>query len=168
MPTAVKSLAAHLGDGDPVAWRAALRVFELSYGKPAESVELDLDVVDPLHLAEMTSAERALLVARVLEVHPHLAELVPLHLRAMEQAGEGHPLEAEKWRRTPRPVLGVSWVQAVENSSTTPTSSRQNRSTVRILIRSSGEWGASICGPNEIMSRAPGTRSPITAVSSQA
>jgi hypothetical protein len=58
-----------------------LRVFELSYGKPAETVEVDLDVVDPLHVAEMTAAERALLVARVLEVHPHLAEMVPLRLR---------------------------------------------------------------------------------------
>jgi hypothetical protein len=82
VPAAIKSLAAHLGDGDPVAWRAALRVFELSYGKPAETVELDLDVVDPLHVAEMTSAERAQLVARVLEQHPHLAELVRLRLRA--------------------------------------------------------------------------------------
>jgi hypothetical protein len=55
VPAAIKSLAAHLGDGDPVAWRAALRVFELSYGKPAETVELDLDIVDPLHVAEMTA-----------------------------------------------------------------------------------------------------------------
>ena len=95
MPAAIKSLAAHLGDGDPVAWRAALRVFELSYGKPAETVELDLDVVDPLHVAEMTSAERALLVARVLEVHPHLAELVPLRLRAVAEVEEGYPLKPE-------------------------------------------------------------------------
>jgi hypothetical protein len=95
VPAAIKSLAAHLGDGDPVAWRAALRVFELSYGKPAEMVELDLDVVDPLHVAEMTSAERALLIARVLEVHPQLAELVPQRLRAMEQVEEGYPLKPE-------------------------------------------------------------------------
>ena len=58
-------------------------MFELSCGKAAETVELDLDVVDPIHVAEMTSAERALLVARVLEVHPHLAELVPQRLRAV-------------------------------------------------------------------------------------
>jgi hypothetical protein len=95
VPAAIKSLAAHLGDGDPVAWRAALRVFELSYGKPAETVELDLDVVDPLHVAEMTSAERALLVARVLEHHPHLAELIPLRLRSVDEAHEGYPLEPE-------------------------------------------------------------------------
>jgi hypothetical protein len=91
VPAAIKSLAAHLGDGDPVAWRAALRVFELSYGKPAETVELDFDAVDPLHVAEMTSAERALLVARVLEVHPHLAELVPLRLREVSGAHTNEP-----------------------------------------------------------------------------
>jgi hypothetical protein len=44
----------HLGTGEASSWRAALRVFELSYGKPAETVEPDLDVVDPLHVAEMT------------------------------------------------------------------------------------------------------------------
>jgi hypothetical protein len=43
----------------------------------------------------MTSAERALLVARVLEVHPHLAELVPLHLRPVGEVEEGHPLKPE-------------------------------------------------------------------------
>ncbi len=63
-----------------------LRVFELSYGKPAETVELDLDVVDPLHVAEMTATERSQLVARVLEQHPHLAELVPMRLRAVAEA----------------------------------------------------------------------------------
>ena len=36
-----------------------------------------------------------------------------------------------------------------------------------MLTRSLGECGASICGPNETMSR-PGTLLPITAVSSQA
>jgi hypothetical protein len=77
-----------------VAWRAALRVFELSYGKPAETVELDLDLVDPLHVAEMTSAERAQLAARVLEHHPHLAVLVPLHLRPVGAVPGGIPAQA--------------------------------------------------------------------------
>src|SRR4029079_8217132 len=54
-----------------------------------------------------------------------------------------------------------------ESSSTNPTSRRQNRSTVGIETLSSGECGASICGPNEIMS-SPGTLSPITAVWSPA
>lgn len=62
VPAAIKSLAAHLGEGDPDAWRAALRVFELSYGKPAETVELDVEHVDPLHVGEMTAAERSVLL----------------------------------------------------------------------------------------------------------
>jgi hypothetical protein len=32
VPPAVASLRAHLGDGDPAAWRAGLRVLELAYG----------------------------------------------------------------------------------------------------------------------------------------
>jgi hypothetical protein len=64
-------------------------------GKPAETVELDLDVVDPLHVAEMTSAERAHLVARVLESHPHLAELIPERLRAVAEVEDGYPVEPE-------------------------------------------------------------------------
>jgi hypothetical protein len=43
----------------------------------------------------MTSAERAQLVARVLEQHPHLAELVPLRLRAVEEVADGEPYELE-------------------------------------------------------------------------
>ena len=83
MPAAIKSLAAHLGDGDPDAWRAALRVFELRYGKPAESAEID---VDPLRVREMTGAERAALMARVLDDHPELAELVPERLCAVQRS----------------------------------------------------------------------------------
>ncbi len=58
-------------------------------------MELDLDVVDHLHVAEMTTAERAALVARVLEVHPDLAELVPPRLRAVEEDEQGYPLKPE-------------------------------------------------------------------------
>jgi hypothetical protein len=43
----------------------------------------------------MTSAERAQLVARVLEHHRQLAELVPLRLRSVGADEEGHPLEPE-------------------------------------------------------------------------
>ena len=49
-----------------------------------------------------------------------------------------------------------------------PTSSFQNRSTVGMLTRSSGECGPSICGPIASMSRWPLTFVPITAVSSPA
>jgi hypothetical protein len=95
VPAAIKSLAAHLGDGDPQAWRAALRVFEQAFGRPVDVVEeLDLDVVDPLQVG-MTPAERAALVARVLEQHPHLAELVPSRLRAVVEPEEGSPLNAK-------------------------------------------------------------------------
>jgi hypothetical protein len=81
MPAAIKSLAAHLDNGDPAAWRAALRVFELGYGKPPEPAEID---VDPLRVREMTSAERAAMIARLLDDHPALAELVPERLRAAQ------------------------------------------------------------------------------------
>lgn len=59
-------------------------------GKRPETVELDLDVGDPLHVSEMNSAERALLVARVLEHHP-LAELVPMGLRAVAAVEKAYP-----------------------------------------------------------------------------
>ena len=49
-----------------------------------------------------------------------------------------------------------------------PTSSFQNRSTVGMLTRSSGECGPSICGPIASMSRWPLTLVPMTAVSSPA
>ena len=88
MPAAVKSLAAHLGDGDPAAWRAALRVFEQAFGRPVEMVEEEPDpaTLDPFRVAEMTQLQRAQLVRRVLDAYPHLAELAPGHLFA--DAGE--------------------------------------------------------------------------------
>lgn len=85
MPAAIKSLAAHLGDGEATAWRAALRVFELSYGKPAETIEIDPITVDPFEVAAMTPAERGVLLTRVLEMHPNLIELVPERLRSVEE-----------------------------------------------------------------------------------
>jgi hypothetical protein len=86
VPAAIKSLAAHLGDGDATAWRAALRVFELSYGKPAETPEDVPEDVDPFQVAAMSPAERSRLVRRVLKAYPHLAPLAPAHLFA--DAGE--------------------------------------------------------------------------------
>jgi hypothetical protein len=52
---AIKSLPAHLGDGDPAAWRAGFRVLELLYGKPSETLDVDATLVDPLRIREMTS-----------------------------------------------------------------------------------------------------------------
>jgi hypothetical protein len=43
----------------------------------------------------MSSSERALLVARVLEVHPHLAELVPLRLLTRPALLSAHPNRGE-------------------------------------------------------------------------
>jgi hypothetical protein len=85
VPAAIKSLAAHLGDGDPAAWRAAFRVIELLYGKPSEAVEVDTTLVDPLRIRQMTSGERAVLMRRVLDDHPHLAELIPERLRPSQR-----------------------------------------------------------------------------------
>jgi hypothetical protein len=81
VPAAIRSLAAHLGDGDASSWRAALRVFELSYGKPAETIEIDPETLDPFMVAQMTQAERGALMAQILEQHPHLRELIPDRLR---------------------------------------------------------------------------------------
>jgi hypothetical protein len=41
----------------------------------------------------MTAPERALLVARVLEQHPYLAELVPLRLRSGREEEYSHEPE---------------------------------------------------------------------------
>src|SRR4051812_27460341 len=43
VPPAIASLRAHLGDGDPAAWRAGLRVLDLAYGPaPPEQEEARL------------------------------------------------------------------------------------------------------------------------------
>jgi hypothetical protein len=86
VPAAIKSLAAHLGDGEASSWRAALRVFELSYGKPAETVELETENLDVFMVQQMTSPERQAILARLLDQHPRLAELIPLRLRGVDEA----------------------------------------------------------------------------------
>ena len=52
-------------------------MFELSYGKPAETPEDIPEDVDPFQVAAMSPAERSQLVRRVLKAYPHLAELAP-------------------------------------------------------------------------------------------
>jgi hypothetical protein len=59
-------------------------VIELLYGKPSEAVEVDPGLVDPLRIREMTPGEQAVLLRRVLDDHPQLAELVPERLRPVE------------------------------------------------------------------------------------
>jgi hypothetical protein len=70
VPAAVKSLRAHLGDGDPASWRAALRVFELAYGRADEFETVELPR-DPDAIARMSWRELNVLAARF------LAELPP-------------------------------------------------------------------------------------------
>jgi hypothetical protein len=60
-------------------------VFELSYGRPAETIELDPVTLDPFMVKEMTQGERGALLSRVLEQHPHLIELVPERLRTVPE-----------------------------------------------------------------------------------
>jgi hypothetical protein len=83
VPAAIKSLAAHLGDGDPASWRAALRVFEQAFGRPVEVVE-EHDPVpsDPFKVAEMTRAQRDRLIARVLDKYPDLSPLASGYAQA--------------------------------------------------------------------------------------
>jgi len=71
------SLKAHLGTGDPLAWRAALRVLEHAIGRPAETPDEPEPPADPMGIARMSQRQRSALVVEVLEAHPHLAVLVP-------------------------------------------------------------------------------------------
>jgi hypothetical protein len=78
LPLAIKSLRAHLGDGDPASWRAALRVFEHAFGRPAEIPEEEVETPGTLaEIEAMTPEERRAVRARLLRDHPELRELVP-------------------------------------------------------------------------------------------
>jgi hypothetical protein len=86
VPAAIKSLAAHLGEAEATSWRAALLVFELSYGKPAETIELDPVTLDPFQVAAMSQAERGILLSRVLEQHTRSSRSsCPKRLRSVEE-----------------------------------------------------------------------------------
>src|SRR6478736_8817087 len=54
VPAAIKSLPAHFGDGDPTAWRAALRVFEHAFGRAPEQTEEAVLPIDPDGVASLT------------------------------------------------------------------------------------------------------------------
>ena len=83
VPPAILSLKAHLGTGDPLAWRAALRVLEHAIGRPAETPDEPEPPADPMGFARMTQRQRSALLAEVLEAHPHLASLVPPNYERM-------------------------------------------------------------------------------------
>jgi hypothetical protein len=72
VPAAIRSLKAHLGDGNPNAWRAALRMVENQLGKPDDQPELQT-----LDARAMTSEQRQAAIARMVEEHPGLAALIP-------------------------------------------------------------------------------------------
>jgi hypothetical protein len=66
VPAAIKSLRAHLGDGDPAAWRAALRVFEHAFGRAPEVVEDDVSLPSSeAEVGRLSWAQMQLLAARI-------------------------------------------------------------------------------------------------------
>jgi hypothetical protein len=73
VPAAIRSLKAHLGDGNPNAWRAAPRVVEHQLGKPEKQTEL----AQTLDVRAMTPEQRRAAIARMVEEHPGLAALIP-------------------------------------------------------------------------------------------
>jgi hypothetical protein len=75
MTVGSRSLKAHLGDGDPAAWRAALWVFEDQFGRPGEPAEQPgLQTIDA---RQMTLEQRQAAIARMVEEHSGLAALIP-------------------------------------------------------------------------------------------
>jgi hypothetical protein len=71
VPPAIKSLRAHLGDGDPAAWRAALRVFEHAFGRPQEQAPPTEDPTLPANAWDaqtLTWTQLQIMAARVLEL----------------------------------------------------------------------------------------------------
>ena len=73
VPKALKSLAEHLGDGDPAAWRAALRVLEYAWGKPKEELAVEVEMPEnPLDVARMPREQRLALIARLARQQPEV------------------------------------------------------------------------------------------------
>jgi hypothetical protein len=66
IPSAIRSLRNHLGDGDPAAWRAALRVFELAFGPPPEPVEEPVLPTSADEISSLGWRQVQLLAARLL------------------------------------------------------------------------------------------------------
>jgi hypothetical protein len=87
-------------------------VFELSYGKPAETPQGLPEDIDPFQIASVTPLERARLVARVVAKYPHLAPLAPTVELVPEEhepatrldrqaADDPHPRELDQTLETP-------------------------------------------------------------------
>jgi hypothetical protein len=108
--SAMKSLAAHLSEGDPAAWRAAFRVLELYYGKAQHRRDRHRSGRPVAQLREMSPAKPAVLLARVLDDHPHFVKLVPEHLRPLTFESLTTPSQRQDTlgllTGTPRPERG--------------------------------------------------------------
>jgi hypothetical protein len=63
-----------LASGDPDAWRAAVKVLEYCWGRPAEQVEVRTDA----KVEELTLDQLRGLRARLLAEHPELRRLTPV------------------------------------------------------------------------------------------
>jgi len=84
VPAAVKSLQAHLGDGDPAAWRAALRVFAHAFGRPAEQATATEDLTLPTNAwtaQNLTWTQLQAMAARVLDAVDFGGVLCIRHVR---------------------------------------------------------------------------------------
>jgi hypothetical protein len=98
---------AHLGDGDPDAWRCALRVFEQAFGRPQEQATPTEDPALPTNAWEAQSLswmQLQILAARVLELPTGEDEIATNERRA----GHGAPTTARPRRRRPSPANGPS------------------------------------------------------------
>lgn len=71
VPAAIKSLRAHLGDGDPAAWRAALRVFEHAFGRAPEQTPDALALPESSEeVSRLSWVQMQILAARLVEELP--------------------------------------------------------------------------------------------------
>ena len=79
IPPAIASLRAHLGEGDPAAWRAALRVFEHAFGRApeqsAEALRLPESADD---VRRLSWVQMQLLAARLVEDMPVVETAMPV------------------------------------------------------------------------------------------
>jgi len=69
VPPAIRSLRAHLADGNPEAWRAALRVFEHAFGRTQEQATPTEDLTLPTSawdVQNLTWTQLQMMPARVL------------------------------------------------------------------------------------------------------
>jgi hypothetical protein len=114
VPLAMKSLLAHLGDGDPASWRAALRVLEHAFGRPAEIPEEEVETPGTLaEIQAMTPEERKQVRAQLLRQYPELAKLIPKAERGHvpgRDVRDPHPPAKASEHGTPMHVTAQDWV----------------------------------------------------------